>query len=113
MSETKTAAERAEALVHTAADRAFVAKMYREKGPMRDQFTHAELVTDWVHPGYPAQNGSPGMKPKTIKAGTTVLITVASSMGDMCFRAENIHQLKHGYDARWEPENLCNYRSAK
>ncbi len=99
-------------LVHTDADRAFVAKMYREKGPMRDQFTHAELVTDWVHPGYPADRHQPGMKPRRIAAGTTVLITVASGMGDMCFRATKINRLVHGYDARWEPENLCNYRDA-
>lgn len=44
--------------------------------------------------------------------GTKVMVTVLSRFGDVGIRARNLDELKHGYDARVDPETLTNWVKA-
>jgi hypothetical protein len=46
-------------------------------------------------------------------AGTRVLVTVYSSLGDVGIRARRLDDVGHGYDCRVPPEWLCNWERTK
>jgi len=50
---------------------------------------------------------------RTVPAGTKVIVTVYSRLGDVGVRARNLDRVGHGYDARVDPEKLTNWRRAE
>lgn len=90
-----------------ALDLLFESKDYR----LPDLFLWADLVEDaemheWngTHPV--EDNTTIRMTP----AGSTVLVTVASRLGDVGIRDKNLNPPCHGYNARVLPESLTNWR---
>jgi len=98
--------------VHSAADAQFVEALWKRKAEKGSMFAHAELVEDYTRPGYPAQNGSPGIPAMNLPAGTPVLVTMISRLGHVCFRETDLNRIEHGYSAGCMPEKLCGYRWA-
>lgn len=69
---------------------------------MADVFLYATLRGD-------VEMGD-GPKRRVVPEGTTVLVTMASRLGDVGIRADRLVPPSHGYDARVIPECLTNWR---
>lgn len=86
-------------------------EMWIRKDEGREMFAHAELLEDvegrqW-NGNHPVERNE---RKYTMKAGSTVLITVASRFGDVGIRGTSINEEVHGYHARVLPEQLRNPR---
>lgn len=95
----------------------YYAPWYQEaldrKDEGREIFANAELTQDvemraWngTHPSEAPKNN----RSYTMKAGETVLITMASRFGDVGVRGTSVDQEIHGYHARIDPRWLTNVR---
>jgi len=90
-----------------ALDLLFVAKDWRKP----DEFLWADLVED--HEMHEWNGTHPVEENTTIRtapAGSTVLVTVASRLGDVGIRDKHLNPPSHGYYSRVLPEGLTNWR---
>lgn len=92
-------------------DEAVWKAMWIRKDEGREMFAQAELLVDvegseW-NGTHPVEKNE---RKYTMKAGSTVLITMASRFGDVGIRGTDIDEESHGYHARVLPEMLRNPR---